>query len=96
MNAFGLRPGAVTVTAGAYQLTEGVDYAIDYGTSSLTVLNPAYVAPNIPLNISYEDNALFGLQTRTMLGLRADYQLKKNFNIGATYMNLFEIPFTQK
>ncbi len=96
LNAFGLRPGAVTVTAGAYQLTEGVDYAIDYGTSSLTVLNPAYVAPNIPLNISYEDNALFGLQTRTMLGLRADYQLKKNFNIGATYMNLFEIPFTQK
>ena len=96
LNAFGLRPGAVTVTAGAFQLLEGVDYAIDYGTSVLTVLNPSYVAPNIPLNISYEDNAFFGLQTRTMLGLRADYQVKKNFNIGATLMNMFEQPFTRK
>ena len=96
LNAFGLRPGAVTVTAGAYQLLEGVDYAIDYGTSTLTVLNSAYVAPNIPLNISYEDNALFGFQTRTMLGFRADYSVKKKFNIGATFMNLFEQPFTAK
>jgi cell surface protein SprA len=96
LNAFGLKPGAVTVSAGAYQLLEGVDYSIDYGSSTLTVLNLAYVAPNIPLNISYEDNALFGLQTRTMLGLRADYEVKKNFNIGATYMNLFEQPFTRK
>jgi cell surface protein SprA len=96
LNAFGLRPGAVSVTAGAFQLLEGVDFAIDYGTSVLTVLNPAYVAPNIPLNVSYEDNAFFGLQTRTMLGLRADYQVKKNFNVGATVMNLFEQPFTRK
>jgi cell surface protein SprA len=97
LNAFGLRPGAVTVSAGGgIQLVEGVDYAIDYGTSTLTILNPAYVAPNIPLNINYEDNALFGFQTRTMLGLRADYQVKKNFNVGATFMNLFEIPFTRK
>lgn len=96
LNAFGLRPGAVTVTAGAFQLLEGVDFAIDYGTSVLTVLNPAYVAPNIPLNISYEDNAFFGLQAKTMLGLRADYKIKNNFNMGATIMNLFEQPFTRK
>jgi cell surface protein SprA len=96
LNAFGLRPGAVTVTAGSFSLLEGVDFAIDYGTSTLTILNPAYVAPNIPLNVSYEDNALFGFQTRTMLGLRADYKLNKNFNIGATFMNLFEIPYTRK
>ena len=96
LNAFGLRPGAVTVTAGAFQLLEGVDFAIDYGTSVLTVLNPAYVAPNIPINVSYEDNAFFGLQTRTMLGLRADYQVKKNFNVGATIMNMFEQPYTRK
>ena len=96
LNAFGLRPGAVRVTAGAYQLLEGVDFSVDYGTSTLTVLNPSYVAPNIPLNVSYEDNALFGFQTRTMLGIRADYSVKKNFNVGATFMNLFEVPYTKK
>jgi cell surface protein SprA len=96
LNAFGLRPGAVTVSAGAYQLLEGVDFAIDYGTSTLTILNSSYVAPNIPLNIAYEDNALFGFQTRTMIGLRADYSVKKKFNLGATFMNLFEQPYTGK
>jgi cell surface protein SprA len=96
LNAFGLRPGAVTVSAGAYQLLEGVDFAIDYGTSTLTILNSSYVAPNIPLNINYEDNALFGFQTRTMFGLRADYSVKKKFNLGATFMNLFEQPYTAK
>jgi cell surface protein SprA len=96
LNAFGLRPGAVKVTAGTYELLEGVDYAVDYGTSTLTVLNSSYVAPNIPLNIKIEDNALFGFQTRTMLALRADYSIKKKFNLGATMMNLFEQPYTAK
>lgn len=96
LNAFGLRPGAVTVSAGAFQLVEGVDYAVDYGTSTLTILNPAYVQPNVPLNVSYEDNALFGINNRIMFGARADYQYKKKYNIGATFMNLFEQPFTQK
>ncbi len=96
LNAFGLRPGSVSVTAGGIRLLEGVDFAIDYGTAVVTVLNPAYVAPNIQLNVSVEDNSLFNFQTRTMLGLRADYALKKNFNIGATFMNLFETPYTTK
>ena len=96
LQSFGLKPGAVTVTAGGIKLLEGVDFAIDYGTALLTVLNPAYVSPNIQLNVSIEDNSLFNFQTRTMLGLRADYAYKKNFNIGATYMNLFEIPYLRK
>ncbi len=96
LQAFGLKPGAVTVTAGGIKLLEGVDFAIDYGTALLTVLNPAYVSPNINLNVAIEDNSLFNFQTRTMLGLRADYAYKKNFNIGATYMNLFEIPYLRK
>ena len=96
LQSFGLKPGAVTVTAGGIKLLEGVDFAIDYGTALLTILNPAYVSPNIQLNVSIEDNSLFNFQTRTMLGLRADYAYKKNFNIGATYMNLFEIPYLRK
>jgi len=31
-----------------------------------------------------------------MLGLRAEYEVNDNFNIGATYLKLFERPFTQK
>ena len=31
-----------------------------------------------------------------MLGIRADYEVSKNLNIGATYLHLFERPFTEK
>ena len=31
-----------------------------------------------------------------MYGIRADYELDENFNIGATFLSLFERPFTQK
>ena len=31
-----------------------------------------------------------------MLGLRADYEFNDNLSIGATYLRLFERPFTEK
>jgi cell surface protein SprA len=96
LGAFNLKPGSIRVNAGGRPLTEGIDYEVNYGIGTLKVLNPAYLSPDLPLSISFEDNTLFGFQTRLMVGLRADYSVKKNFNIGATYLNLFEQPFTRK
>jgi cell surface protein SprA len=59
-------------------------------------LNESYLNSGIPLNVSFEDNTLFGFQTKTLLGLRADYKISDNFNVGATIMKLYERPFTQK
>ncbi|MEM6769789.1 MAG: cell surface protein SprA, partial [Bacteroidota bacterium] len=42
------------------------------------------------------DNTIFSLQQKTMLGLRADYEVSDRFALGATAMKLFERPFTQK
>ncbi|MEO0041925.1 MAG: hypothetical protein RL329_1373 [Bacteroidota bacterium] len=96
LGAFNLKPGSIRVNAGGRPLTEGIDYEVNYGIGTLKVLNPAYLSPDLPLSVSFEDNTLFGFQTRLMVGLRADYSVKKNFNIGATYLNLFEQPFTRK
>ena len=49
-----------------------------------------------PLSISLENNALFNLQTKTLLGTHLDYKFSDNFNVGATVMNLTERPLTQK
>ena len=49
-----------------------------------------------PIRVSFEDNTLFGFQTRTMIGLRADYERSKDFTVGATYLQLFERPQTFK
>lgn len=91
----------LTVTAGSIKLVEGVDYEVDYTIGKVRILKDEYITSNLPINISYEDNTLFGLQTKTLLGVRADYSLGKqlgigDLNIGATYMHLFERPYTQK
>ena len=70
---------------------------MDYATGKVRVLNDAILSSGVPINVSYEDNTLFGFQSKTMLGLRADYEVNNdNFNIGATFLQLFERPFTQK
>jgi len=96
LGAFNIPRGSVTVTAGGQILREGIDYEVDYNIGRVRILNDALLSSGAPINVSFEDNTLFGFQNRTMLGLRADYQLDDDFNIGATYLHLYERPFTQK
>ncbi len=96
LGSFNLPQGSVRVSAGGYQLVEGQDYEVDYNIGRVKILNDALLNSGVPINISFEDNTLFGFQTKTLLGLRADYEVSKNFNIGGTYMHLYERPFTQK
>jgi len=96
LGAFNIPPGSVRVTAGGQVLRENEDYTIDYNIGRIKILNPAFLQPNTPINVSFEDNALFSFNRRTMLGLRADYQFSKKLSVGATYMHMFERPFTQK
>ncbi|MEK7253688.1 MAG: cell surface protein SprA, partial [Bacteroidota bacterium] len=60
------------------------------------IINSSILSSGVPIKVSFEDNTLFGFQTKTMLGLRADYELNKHVTFGATYLHLFERPFTQK
>ena len=96
LGAFNLPRNSVIVRAGGQRLVEGRDYEVDYNIGRLRILNDAILNSGVPINIDFEDNTLFGFQTKTLLGVRADYMVNKNFNLGATYMNLFERPFTQK
>ncbi len=96
LGAFNLPQGSVRVTAGAQQLDEGVDYEIDYNIGRIKILNDAILNSGIPIKVSFEDNTLFGFQTKTLLGLRADYEFNENLTVGGTFLNLFERPFTQK
>lgn len=96
LGAFNIPPGSVTVTAGGKVLVEGQDYEIDYSIGRVRILNDAYLSSGVPINVSFEDNTLFGFQTKTMVGLRADYKFNENFILGGTFLQLLERPFTQK
>ncbi len=96
LGAFNIPPGSVRVTAGGALLVEGRDYTVDYSTGRVRILNDAILSSGVPVDVSYEDNTIFSLQTKTMLGLRADYEVNDNLAVGGTFMQLFERPFTQK
>ena len=96
LGAFNVPRGSVRVTAGGQILREGQDYEINYGIGKITILNDAYINSGVPVRVSFEDNAVFGIQNRSMVGLRADYEFSRKLSVGATYLHLFERPFTQK
>ncbi len=96
LGAFNIPQGSVTVRAGSQILREGIDYDIDYGIGRIKILNEAYLQQGVPIKVSFEDQNLFGLQQKTMFGLRGEYEVSDNLIIGGTYMRLFERPFTQK
>lgn len=96
LGAFNIPPGSVTVTAGGALLVEGRDYNIDYNLGRVTILNEAYISGGSPVQVNFEDNGAFGIQQRNYMGMRADYMINKDFNLGATWVRLSERPFTQK
>ena len=96
LGAFNIPPGSVRVTAGGQLLKENEDYTIDYNIGRIKILNQAYLQPSTPINVSFEDNALFSFNRKTMLGFRADYEVNKNLSFGGTYLHMYERPYTQK
>lgn len=77
LGAFNLTPNSVRVTLDGVPLREYEDYVIDYYSGTLTLRNPRASLPNANLKIEYEQQDIFSISTRTLLGLRADYQLFK-------------------
>lgn len=96
LGAFNIPPGSVIVYSGGRRLDEGVHYEVDYNVGRVRILDDALLNSGAPIRIEFEDNALFGFQTKTVVGVRADYKFNENFTIGGTYLHLFERPFTQK
>jgi len=96
LGAMNVPQGSVKVTAGGIPLTENVDYTVDYTLGRVKIINEGILNSGTPINISLENNSMFNIQTKTLMGLRVDYMINKNFNVGATLLNLTEKPLTQK
>ena len=96
IGAFNVPRGSVRVTAGGRTLQEGIDYTVNYQAGTVQILDPSLEASNTPINISVENNAVFGQQTRRFTGINVEHEVNKNFLLGATLLNLNERPLTQK
>lgn len=96
IGAFNVPLGSVKVTAAGRVLVEGVDYSVNYQLGKVQILDPSLQASNTPIEISLENNSVFGQQTRRFFGVNVDHLISENFMVGATFLNLKEKPFTQK
>jgi cell surface protein SprA len=96
LGAMNVPAGSVKVTAGGIPLTENVDYTVDYTLGRVKIINEGILNSGTPINISLESNNMFDIQTKTLMGAHVDYMVNKNFNLGATVLNLAEKPLTQK
>ena len=92
---YSVTQGSVTVTAGGMPLIENVDYTVDYTMGTVRIINESILASGTPISVSSENNS-FSMMTKRMLGVHLNYEFSPDFNIGATAMNLYEKPLTQK
>lgn len=90
LNAFNLAPGSVRVTLDGVQLIENQDYIVDYFAGTLTLRNQRATLPNANLKVEYEQRDIFNISTKTLAGIRGDFQLYKSrsalANLGFTMM----------
>ncbi len=96
LNAMNVPQGSVKVTAGGRLLSEGSDYTVDYTLGRVTIINQGILESGTPIRVSLENQSLFNIQTKTLVGSHFDYKISDDFNIGATVLNLTERPLTQK
>ena len=96
IGAYNVPRGSVTVTAGGRVLVEGVDYTVNYQLGTVQILDPGLQSSNTPINVSVENNALFGQQTKRFSGVNIEHQFSDDFILSGTLLNLHERPLTQK
>jgi cell surface protein SprA len=96
VGSINLAQGSVKVTAGGRELTENVDYTVDYTLGRVTVINPGLLEAGTPIQVSTESQDLFSMQRKTLMGTHANYAFSDRFNLGATALYMQERPLTQK
>lgn len=96
LGATNVARGSVVVTAGGAILTENTDYTVDYMSGVVTILNESIIASNTPISVSLENQSMYNMQRKTMMGLDMNYQFNKDFSLGATIMHMSEMPLTVK
>ena len=96
LNALNVPEGSVTVTAGGRTLVEGVDYTVDYNLGRVKILDQGILESQTPIKVQLESNSVFGFQSKSLVGAHFNYEFNKDFNVGATVINLTEKPLTQK
>ena len=93
---FNVVENSVEVYLSGNKLTLGSDYTVDYNIGQVTILNDAALVTGADLRITYEQNDLFQIASKTLVGLRGIYEFDKNNKLGFSFLNLSEKSLSDK
>ncbi len=79
-------PGSVSVKVNNRELTENVDYLVDYDFGTVTFLTPEGKDPDSDIQINYENRPLFSIESKTLFGIRADWRRSDFLRLGSTFI----------
>lgn len=96
LNAMNVPRGSVVVMAGGVVLTENSDYTVDYSMGIVTITNQSIIDSGTNVSVTLENQSLFSMQRKTLLGLDAQYRFNKDLTFGATLMHFSEKALTKK
>ena len=93
---FNVVEGSVQVLLDGRGLTANIDYTVDYIIGEVVIKNERALVPGANLQIKYEQNDLFQLASKTLLGARGDVVVSQNLSFGFTVMNLNQQTLSDK
>ncbi|MFK7900824.1 MAG: cell surface protein SprA, partial [Cyclobacteriaceae bacterium] len=96
LSGINIAENSVVVLVGGISLTEGTDYTVNYQLGRVKILNQGVLSSGKDIKITYEESDLFNFRTKSLVGARFDYHVKKNFDIGATVLHLSERPVLRR
>lgn len=90
LNTFNLAPGSVRVLKNGEALVEGVDYRLDPIVGQVTLVSARANSGGGDIEVEFEQNDLFTTSVKTLVGMRADYDLyskrRVKSKLGMTFM----------
>jgi hypothetical protein len=87
-----IAPNSEKLKAGAEVLVRDVDYQVNYELGQIELISERALDPNKEITVNFECEPLFELQSKLLLGARAEYPLEKFsdgsiFGLTALYKN---------
>lgn len=96
LNAMNIPRGSVVVMAGGVRLMENSDYTVDYTMGIVTITNQSIIDSGTSVSVTLENQSMFSMQRKSLMGLDAQYRFNRDFTLGGTLMHFSERALTEK
>ncbi|MBI3189015.1 MAG: cell surface protein SprA, partial [Ignavibacteriales bacterium] len=96
LGSFNVVEGSVQVLLNGSPLTAGVDYDVNYIIGEVNVRKEEALVPGANLQVKYEQNDLFQIASKTLMGARGELDLGRDSKLGFTIMNLNQETLSDK